>query len=112
MKQKTKKTLAVLAILGAISPLGCSTQEVRGSNASVPTTIYPAIRNDCEMIVICYDGSSIFNSGGPVAKMGGYTVVPLCWIIDMPLSAITDTVCLPKDLWRLNRGTNSLYDEP
>lgn len=33
----------------------------------------------------------------------GYTVVPLCWIFDTPVSAVSDTVCLPKDWRRLKK---------
>lgn len=103
-KLKTKWKTGVLFALAAISPLGCATEQVRGSKASPPTAVYPAVRTDCEMIGICIDGGTVFHSGGPIAKACGYTLAPLCWFLDMPLSAIADTVCMPKDLWRLKKN--------
>jgi len=103
MKMKRKRIVIGLLGVLTISSLGCATRQIRSSATPVPTAVYSAVRTDCEMIGVCFDGGTMFHSGGPGAKTIGYTVVPLCWIVDVPLSAITDTVCLPRDLWRINK---------
>jgi uncharacterized protein YceK len=103
MNMKRKHILVGLFGLLMISPMGCATRQVRSAAVPVPTAVYPAIRTDCEMIGVCFDGGTMFHGGGPVGKTMGYTVVPLCWIVDIPLSVVTDTLCLPRDVWRINR---------
>ena len=100
MKMKKRIVIGMLGLM-MISPLGCATRQVRSSATPVPTAVYPAVRTDCEMIGVCFDGGTMFHSGGPVGKTVGYTIVPLCCIVDMPLSAVTDTLCLPRDWWRI-----------
>lgn len=107
MKETIKRRLLIaLSLIPVLSPFGCATCEVRSSRADAPSATYPAVKYDIEMISICYDGGSIFHGGGRVARTCGYTVVPLCWTLDIPLSAITDTVCLPRDLHRITKMQN------
>ena len=55
------------------------------------------------MISIIFTGGSIFHDAGPVLKATAYTLVTVCCLIDIPLSAVTDTVFLPWDLWKLRK---------
>lgn len=50
------------------------------------------------MIRICFNGESIFHVEREGSHILGYTIVPLCWLLDIPLSVINDTLCLPGDL--------------
>ena len=69
-------------MLVAISPPGCVTQLVHGAKTPVPTATYPAVRTDCEMTGVCFDGGTVFHSGRPLAKTCGHSVAPLCRILD------------------------------
>jgi len=64
---------------------------------------YPAVRTDAECIGACVTGSTILHYGdcdnaGVVRPIIGYTIVPLCFVVDVPISVVTDTILIPLDL--------------
>jgi len=66
--------------------------------------LYPATLYDLTLIP-----GNIFLSGStwePVAL--GFTVVPLCFLVDLPFSFTTDTFLLPYDIYRLSTDERPL----
>jgi uncharacterized protein YceK len=62
--------------------------------------IYPATRTDGAWFWACVSGNSIFQEkSSGVGRFASYTVVPLCFLIDMPVSLVTDTLMLPLDMY-------------
>lgn len=99
MKRQARRMMGIFAAVAAVGSQGCGTLHVRGARSQEPDCIYPAVRKDCQTIAACFSGGTGFHERGGIAKILGYTVVPLCWIFDTPVSALSDTVCLSKD-WR------------
>lgn len=89
----------VIAVAAAFGAAGCATKQARGTTAPEPEGVYPAVRIDCQVVAACFSGGTGFHERGGLGKILGYTVVPLCWIFDTPVSAVTDTACLPWD-WK------------
>lgn len=81
---------------------GCGTFMGRGQQnvADIEQGIYPATRTDGTIFWLCITGNSVFqtHSSGWVAPIAGYTIVPFCFLIDLPISLVTDTVMLPADI--------------
>jgi uncharacterized protein YceK len=77
---------------------GCSTVQCRITHARphLMESVYPAVRNDVNMCGYVWSerGSGMFMATLFCASYG----------IDVPISCVTDTICLPYDLW-LNRKT-------
>ena len=105
--RRARGLAGLIAAAAAIGSSGCATRQVRGGQSPAPGALYPAVRMDCEIVGACFTGNTGFHSGGAVSKALGYTVVPLCWILDMPVSAVSDTVCLPWD-WRREKDRKSV----
>jgi len=72
---------------------GCSTLETRDGARS--EKYYPATKMDFNRI-----GEGMSSSGDPGAMIGGLALisVPL-YIMDVPISLISDTICLPFDIF-------------
>jgi uncharacterized protein YceK len=81
---------------------GCGTFLGRGQQnvADIKQGVYPATRTDGTIFWLCITGNSVFqtHSSGWVAPLAGYTLVPFCFLIDLPISLVTDTVMLPIDI--------------
>ena len=99
MKMKMiRNGCAALALL-AVS--GCGTVMSRPTPTYVAPGLYPATRTDGALFWTCVSGASVFQEkGSGLAPLAGYTVVPLCFLIDIPLSLVADTVLLPMDIYR------------
>ena len=79
---------------------GCGTIMSRPKPFEVQDGLYPATRTDGCLFWACITGNSVFQekSTGWFILLAGYTVVPLCFLADMPISFVTDTVMLPVDI--------------
>ena len=55
------------------------------------------------MISVIFTGGSIFHDAGPILKATTYTLIAACCLIDIPISAVTDTIFLPWDFWKLRK---------
>lgn len=60
------------------------------------------------MISVVFSGGSILHDAGPFLKATTYTVITACCLIDMPISAVTDTIFLPWDLWKLRKERKAI----
>ena len=73
------------------------------------TAVYYGTRFDSWMIYSCFTGDNIFHHNNPTG--GGswldnslgctwvYGVVPICFLVDLPISIVTDTIALPYDMY-------------
>ena len=81
---------------------GCSTVQCRvtHSRPHLRENVYPALRNDVNMCGYVWSerGSGLFMA----------TVFSAGYGIDVPVSCVTDTVCLPYDLWLCRRKTREM----
>jgi uncharacterized protein YceK len=96
MKRNVAKMLVVTLLLGVLS--GCATVMVRDFPSCRPqraTSLYPATSVDATCIV---------TGGGNLegdTSLLGYIVLSPFWILDLPVSLVTDTILLPNDLrWK------------
>ena len=95
MKLAQTVIIAVAILAGA----GCGTIISRPIPTYVGQGIYPATRTDGNLFWACASGNSVFQEkGSGVVPLAGYTVVPLCFLLDMPISLVTDTIMLPIDI--------------
>lgn len=92
-----KKMLTALGLAATIlAGSGCATVQHRVAHVTpAGQDIYPAVRLDVNM---CRYVWSERHSDALMA-----TVVFTGYAIDVPVSCITDTICLPYDLWRCRR---------
>ena len=93
----------VLLMLSSLFFSGCGTFMAREGGISKDFKIYPATRADSEAIYVSVTGQSIFQHGDCdnanwFGQTIGYTIVPICFLVDLPISLITDTVMFPFDL--------------
>ena len=71
--------------------------------------IFPATSTDIGMISTSLIGGSIFNESDSLfLKATGYTIVPICFLIDIPISVTTDIFCLPYDIYRVSTDKKPL----
>jgi uncharacterized protein YceK len=94
-----KKMMIGLGLMATIlGGSGCSTVQCRitHSRPHLRESIYPAVKNDVNMCGYVWSerGSGVFMATLFCAGYG----------IDVPISCVTDTICLPYDLW-LSRKT-------
>ncbi len=71
-------------------------------------SLYPATKTDGVMLYACMRGGTVFQNGDTMAQLFGYSIFPLCFIIDLPISIVTDTLCLPYDIHRISTDTKPL----
>jgi uncharacterized protein YceK len=90
----------ILALF-VLTTSGCGTIMSRPKPFEVEDGLYPAIRTDGLAFWSCVTGDSLFQEkGGCLISAAGYTVIPLLFVVDMPISIVTDTVMLPFDIHR------------
>jgi len=95
MKRKMK-SVALAGILAMLAA-GCSTVIVRdypSCRSEGFTSVYPAT---------AFDGFCIITGGGNLegkVSPAGYLLLSPFWLLDLPVSLVTDTVFLPSDLYR------------
>ena len=104
MRRHRQWIVGLLAAAAAFGAAGCATRQVRNARAPAPGGVYPAVRKDAEIVGACFAGDTGFHASGVFGKAIGYTVVPICWLLDMPLSAVTDTAWLAADLRAAKSG--------
>lgn len=92
-------------LIVALALSGCGTIIGRGKQnwAGIEMGVYPATRTDAFLFWTCLTGNSVFqtHSSGLAAPIAGYTVIPLCSLVDLPISLVTDTAMLPFDVHRM-----------
>ncbi len=102
MKNSISTSLLIMLL---VATGGCATHIVRsGGNVMVANGIYPATRTDIHLLV----KGSIFMEGGVIM---GYVVAPIGFLLDIPVSLLTDTVFLPMDVYCL-ASSNELCGAP
>ena len=98
---KKAQILTVVLLMSAVS--GCGTVLSRPKPAVVQDGLYPATRTDGTLIWAgVTTGNCFFKQKGErwLYDAMGYTVIPLCFAVDIPFSIVTDTVMLPFDIYR------------
>jgi uncharacterized protein YceK len=92
-------TLALLAACSGCGIIGYRT----GSFGPPGPTVYPAVQVDVGMLRYGLQETS---------GVGSKLFLGTCHIIDLPISVITDTICLPYDAWRVmsRPDTNQIED--
>jgi len=91
-REEMKKT--IILILTTMFLCGCGTILTRTGNSS--GEIYPATSVDVLMVVSAggqWDGSPSWQH-----LTIGYVFMSPFWLIDIPISLVTDTIMIPKDL--------------
>ncbi len=85
-----------LLIMLLVATGGCATYSVRSGRVQpvVENGVYPATRTDIALLA----KGSILMEGGPIM---GYVVAPVGFLLDIPVSLLTDTVTLPIDVYCL-----------
>ena len=80
---------------------GCGTISARTSSAN--EGLYPATSIDGMCIVT---GGGNWDNDHPslLSKLIGWTILTPCWVIDLPVSLVSDTVMLPLDI-RMSKAT-------
>lgn len=93
----TRNVISVLSCLAcAALCAGCGTVMVRTAAPTArQTMIYPATATD---VVMIRSGGMFWQEGGNARKVFGWAVVVPLYIVDLPFSAVIDTVLLPVDL--------------
>ena len=90
----------VIIVLMTLAITGCGTIMGRQDFSPGDIRTYPATRTDGAWIWACVSGNSIFQEkGSGMERLAGRTVVPFCFLIDLPVSLVTDTLMLPVDIY-------------
>ncbi len=103
MRHLPRAAMLILLIL-----TGCGTMGTRSGGKPNPWGIYPATRMDIGMVWYGVTGRSILSDGNGGSKLIGCTVLPLCFLADIPVSMVTDTVMIYPDLRAQNEAEQSL----
>ena len=118
---------------------GCATMMVRRPGTSCAVTsrdkqgVYLASRFDIRMVVVFVTGHSPFGevSGRPFVRRSldgrlvtersilndlmclsmGFVIGPVVWLVDLPISIVTDTVFLPYDIENLDKQDKAESDQ-
>ena len=93
----------VIIALVTLALSGCGTIMGRQDIAPGDIRTYAATRTDGAWIWACVSGNSIFQEKGTgMERLAGRTIVPLCFLVDVPVSLVTDTVMLPVDIYYID----------
>lgn len=90
MKKPSRLASAIVVLL-SLQGSGCSSLRARSEILGESWTLYPGVQQDLVDIDNLYSGKLQANA----------VVLPILYI-DLPFSAIFDTVVLPYDLYRTN----------
>jgi uncharacterized protein YceK len=100
-----KKVLQnIAAALVAASVSGCGTMMRPVMKEDNNVRVYPATRFDGEFIGAAVVGKPVLgmdSEGGwePLNRVVWSSAQLVCGLVDLPISLVIDTVCLPYDLW-------------
>jgi len=93
------KPVAIVVLLLACA--GCGTvSRISGKEGLSP--VYPATDLDANMMRMAATGEISVGFSEPVTALDYIILCPLTFVfdlVDMPISLVTDTLCLPYDLW-------------
>jgi len=84
-----------VAVLMGFLMLGCSSIRARTETSDKEWTVYPGIRQDVKDMGGLFSGKS----SDPVWLKG---VMATIYTVDLPFSAVFDTVVVPYDLYRMH----------
>ena len=89
-----------LVVLMGFFMTGCSSIRARTEMSDKDWTVYPGIRQNVK------DTGALFSSQSPdpIWIKGMMTTI---YIVDMPFSAVFDTVVMPYDIYRINTPKES-----
>lgn len=97
-----KKIIQVyLALFLMTIMAGCATYRVRNPDCRSVPHAYPAVEVDCREWI--WEMGILGNVCD--AKLGWLTriAVVICSMVDLPISVVTDTLCLPWDLYHASK---------
>ena len=60
--------------------------------------VYPGTHYDLTGITMCFSGTAMGTSPSCGQKIAMYTLVPICLLVDLPISILLDTLLLPYDI--------------
>ncbi|TRW92702.1 YceK/YidQ family lipoprotein [Candidatus Methylobacter oryzae] len=92
MKSAIGRWITVIFI--SLVMLGCSSIRARTETPDEKWQVYPGIRRDVKDADVIFSGKS----SDPVWAKGMVTTM---LVLDLPLSAVFDTVAMPYDLYRI-----------
>lgn len=91
---------ALLALMIITGP-GCATMSSRHELWPWESRVYPAIRADGKAFWVFASGQAGMTlTPSPWGRLACRTIVPLCYLVDMPVSLVTDTLMLPVDVYQ------------
>jgi uncharacterized protein YceK len=97
-----KQAQVILAILGVLLCSGCGTILVRTGAAADVKRPYPATRVDAQVVSVWGEEHNSGDIGQEYFRLAS----PF-FLVDFPVSLITDTLCLPWDLLSKPREAES-----
>ncbi len=94
-----RKATVFLGLLLSLLQVGCATVLVRSSKHEITPGPYPATRYDGRFIANGFTSDTRNGWTGDRMRARDRVAILLLGLLDMPFSLVTDTLCLPVDIF-------------
>lgn len=94
-----RNATVVLGLLLALLQVGCATVLVRSSKHEITPGPYPATRYDGRFIANGFTSDTRNGWTGDRMRVRDRVAILFLGLLDMPFSLVTDTLCLPVDIF-------------